>query len=95
MSEPIPRIEAGTTKLFLATYSSQPGTTPLLMIYAGSGTGTLVASLTGVASTSTVYAVPWTLPSTSQLYAYLWVASYTAGPVLFPGLFQGIRTIPG
>jgi hypothetical protein len=94
VSAPIPRVEAGTTKEFIATYSAAPGSTPLLAIWAGSGQGTIVGTATGVASTSTTFAATFTV-STPDLYAWTWTASFTAGPVVARGLFHCIRTIPG
>ncbi len=94
--DPIRRFEAGDTRQFTVTYSSAPGTTPYLAIYAGSGNSTLVSSQTAGSSSSTAFYAFFTMPGTATFYAYVWVASFTAGPVKSPepaaGVFQVVQT---
>lgn len=94
MSDPIGRFQIGDTRQFIATYSASP-TTPNFAIYAGSGAGSLVYSVTAVASSATVFFANYTFPSTTQLYTYQWTASFQAGAIIFRGYAQAIRYIPG
>lgn len=89
MADPFRRFEINGTRLFTITYSSQPGTTPYLAIYTGSGNATLVSCATAVLSGSTYSS---TVNVTSEgFYGYTWVASFTNGPDVVRGLFRAVR----
>lgn len=89
MADPFRRFEIGGTRLFTITYSSQPGTTPYLAVYVGSGNATLVSCATAVLSGST-YGTTVRVNS-EGFYGYTWVASFTDGPDIVRGFFRGVR----
>lgn len=90
MSDPWPRFEQGTTKRFTITYSAAPATTPLFAVYAGSGDTILAYSATAQSSSSTAFYDHFTVAS-EAFYSYLWTASFTAGPAVHRGWFQGVK----
>lgn len=94
MQTTLTQIETGTTRDFIVTYSSQPGTTPYFALYVGSGEGTLVYSATTVASSAIEYHAIYTLPSSRMFYMFEFVSSFSQGPVVTRGAFQAVKTLP-
>ena len=88
-----PRFEIGDTRQFTFVTSVTPGTTPIFTVFAGSGDAVVVYSGAAQSSGSGMFYSYFTIPnSTNALYTWQWVASYTAGPIVDRGSFQGVRT---
>lgn len=81
MSTAYPRVEAGGVKQLTVQYSAAPST-PVLTLYAGSGSSIIVGSGTVQSSSSTDFYAFVTMPISRMVVGVEWVASFTSGPVV-------------
>ena len=93
-TQPAPRLEHGTVRQFLCTYSDTPPTTPRFELLTASGAATVVSTATAASSGANVWFANVLLPNTPGWYWYAFVTSFTQGVSRIGELIQLVPPHP-